>query len=87
MLDFLNIRTKVFNPQERQDEIIHYIKWFRAMKQDAPKLKEIANYLCVSPQTVSSDVRKLKAEGRLNYNKYKQRSVRLIESQTMKAEV
>lgn len=87
MLDFLNIRTKVFEPQERQDEIIHYIKWFKDMKQDAPKLKEIAEYLCVSPQTVSSDVQKLKAQGRLDYKKYKQRSVRLIESQVSKAAV
>ena len=66
MLDLLNVRTKVFNPQERQDEIIHYIQWFQGMKQDAPNLKEIARYLCVSRDTVSRDMQKLKSLGRLD---------------------
>lgn len=87
MHNLLTVRKTVFNRQERRDEIIHYIKWFKDMKQDSPNLKEIARYLCVSKDTVSRDVQKLKAQGRLDYNKYKKRSVRLIESQVLKAEV
>ena len=73
-------KQKVFNGTERRTEIIRYIKRFQNKEEYPPSMGEIAQHLCVSKSTVAYDMQKLKAQGRLDYKKYKARTIRLIEN-------
>ena len=73
-------KKNVFKGTKRRSEIIRYIKWFQDKEEYAPSMSEIAQHLKVSKSTVAYDMQKLKAQGRLDYKRYKARTIRLIEN-------
>ena len=69
----------LYNLPARQREVLHFIVRNIEDKQESPTVREIAMGLDMADQQVSTLLKALEEKGRIKRDKYKHRSITILE--------
>ncbi len=71
--------TSLHNLPQRQREVLHFIIREIEEKDQSPTIKEIANHIGILEQQVHQCLKALKEKNRITWDKFKQRSITVID--------